>query len=259
MAAEADDILFACDVGNTRAALALVVGGRIEQVVRVPVGAIDGLADCLRLDSAAAATPRAAPIIASSVNPSATERLRAVAAQLTSEPFLLARTDFPVPLETAVEHAERVGVDRLLAVLAAKGSGGRAVIVVDVGTAVTIDAVDAAGRFLGGSILPGPTLGAWALTQQTASLPEVNLSDESTPADPIGRNTESAIRSGLVLGTAGAVERLIAEQREMVGHDARVVATGGGLDLLRPALECIDEVRPNLVLEGLVAAWHARG
>jgi len=257
MTQPASDILFACDVGNTRAAVSLVVGGRIEQVVRVPLGAMDGLADCLRLDPAAACDARTAPVIASSVNPSASDRLRVLAAALTPAPLLLARTDFPVPIATSVDHPERVGVDRLLAALAAWGDGGRPVIVVDVGTAVTVDAVDAAGRFLGGSILPGPSLGAWALQQQTAALPEVNLA-AGPPAGAIGKNTESAIRAGLVLGTAGAVERLVAEQRRALGGLATVVATGGALDLLRAALGCIDDVRPDLVLEGLVAAWRAR-
>jgi len=185
------------------------------------------------------------------------DRLRALAAGLTRGPLLLARTDFPVPIATSVDHPEQVGVDRLLAALAAWGDGGGPVIVIDVGTAVTVDTVDAAGRFLGGSILPGPSLAARALRQGTASLPEVDLA-AAPPAGAIGRDTESAIRAGLVLGAAGAVERLVAEQRRALGGQATVVATGGGLDLLRGALGCIDDVRPDLVLEGLVTAWHAR-
>ena len=252
------DILFVCDIGNTRAAFGLVVGDRVEQVVRVPLDALDGLAASLRLDPAASSRMQAAPVVVSSVNPSASETLRALAAGFTSGPFLLAGRDVPIPIETAVDHPEKVGVDRLVEALAAHRAAGGAAIIVDVGTAITVDAVDAAGRFLGGSILPGPSLGAWALRQRTAALPEVMFTADAPPPEVIGRNTEAAIRAGLTVGTAGAIERLVADQQTVLGGSARVVATGGGLDIIRPLLGCLDEVRPNLVLEGLVAAARAR-
>lgn len=256
MTAEArDDILFACDVGNTRAAFALVMGGRIQEVVRVPLAGLDDLADCFTLDAAERHGRTDAPFVVSSVNPAATERIRSLAADLTSGAVLFARHDFPVPIDTCVDHPDRVGVDRLLGALAAYGAAGGAAVVVGVGTAVTVDAVDAAGRFLGGSILPSPSVGAWSLKQKTAALPEVTLSVGGPAPEAVGRNTEAAIRSGLLLGTAGAVERLVDEQRKSLGGEVRVIATGGGLPLLARSLRCLDETRPNLVLEGLVAAY----
>jgi len=247
-----ESALLACDVGNTRVGIALAHGGRIRQAVRVPLAGLDGLAVCFRLDSASAAGRSEFPVIVSSVNPEATESLRKMVGQLTCGPFLVARQDFPVPIETAVEKAEAVGVDRLLAALAAWESVRDAAIVVDVGTAVTVDAVDGEGRFLGGAILPGPSLGARALHERTAALPEVSL---DAPIAAVGADTESAIRGGLVLGAVGAIERLVAEQRKVLGPGARVLATGGGLCHLAGLLTCLDEVRPDLVLEGLVAAY----
>jgi type III pantothenate kinase len=230
-------------------------------VARVPVAGLDGLADCFRL---AAERPAAVPVVVSSVNPRAAEKLQSLVANFTSGPFLLAGRDFPIPIETAVLHPDRVGVDRLLGAMAAavcrhvSENTSTAVIVVGVGTAITVDAVDPSGRFLGGAILASPALAAWALHERTAALPEVNLSGL---LNPIGSDTESALRAGLVLGAAGAVERLVADQRRSLGVPARVVATGGGLAVLRPVLSCLDEVRPDLVLEGLIAAfsqWHGR-
>jgi len=247
--------LLACDVGNTRVGIAMVRGGRIRQTVRLPLAGLGGLATCFRLDSASAAGRSDWPVIVSSVNPEATESLRKMVGQITSGPFLVARQDFPVPIETAVDQAEAVGVDRLLAALAAWESVRDAAIVVDVGTAMTVDAVDDEGRFLGGAILPGPSLGGRALHEWTAALPEVSL---DATIDAVGANTESAIRGGLVLGAAGAIERLVAEQREVLGPSARVLATGGGLCHLAGLLTCLDEVRPDLVLEGLVAAYLAQ-
>jgi len=247
-----DSTLFACDVGNTRVGIALVRDGQIRQTVRVPLAGLSGLATCFRLDSSSSAERTTSPVIVSSVNPEATESLRKMVGQFTSGPFLVARQDFPVLIETAVDQAEAVGVDRLLAALAARELVRDAAIVVDVGTAMTVDAVDAGGRFLGGAILPGPTLGAWALHQKTAALPEVAL---DAPIGAVGANTEEAIRSGLILGAAGAIERLVAEQRKALGSEVRVLATGGGLFHLASVLTCFDEVRPDLVLEGLVVAY----
>ena len=247
-----ESTLLACDVGNTRAGIALVRSGRIGQTVHVPLAGLGGLAACFRLDTAGRSE---FPVIVSSVNPQATESLRKMVGQFTSGPFLVARQDFPVPIETSLAEPEAVGVDRLLAALAAWESVRGAAIVVDVGTAVTVDAVDGEGRFLGGAIFPGPSLGAWALHERTAALPEVSL---DAPVAAVGANTESAIRSGLVLGAAGAIERLVAEQREVLGPSARVLATGGGLCHLAGLLTCLDEVRPDLVLEGLVAAYLAQ-
>lgn len=250
-------LCFACDVGNSRVALAIVQDGRLQRVVRIPHAALAGLADVLAADPSSAQLS-AAPVVTSSVNPAAVREVRTLVARITRGPFLLAREDFPIPILTAVDAPDRVGMDRLLAALAAHQETKSATIIVNVGTALTVDAVDADGRFLGGAILPGPTLAARSLHANTAALPEVPLAAEAAPPDAVGRNTDAAIRAGIVLGTAGAVERLVAEQRRRIGAKTPVVATGGGLDVLRPALSVVDTVRPDLVLEGLVAAYLAR-
>jgi len=249
------DLLFACDVGNSRVGFALVVDGRLCEVVRVPLSELGGLTGCLRMSRHEVSGPTDLPVAVSCVNPEATEKLRPVLAEITSGPMALARRDFPIPMEAAVERPERVGADRLLAALGAWRIAGGPLVVVDVGTATTVDAVDGQGRFLGGAILPGPSMGAWALKARTAALPQVGLNG---PVEPVGRNTEQAIRSGLLFGAAGAVERLVAEQKRVVGREARVIGTGGGLAYLEPLMICVDEVRENLVLEGLVAAYLSR-
>jgi type III pantothenate kinase len=196
------------------------------------------------------------PVLVASVNPAVTETLRKLLLDISCGPLRLARQDFPVAIDAVVDFPDRVGVDRLLAALAAHRLTGGATIVVDVGTAITVDAVDASGRFLGGSILPGPTLAGRSLHRYTAALPEVQFAHgESPPAEAIGRNTESAIRSGITYGVAGAVERLVSEQRRVLGPSTPVVATGGGLEVILPVLSCVVRVEPNLVLDGLVASY----
>jgi type III pantothenate kinase len=132
---------------------------------------------------------------------------------------------------------------------------------VDLGTATTVDAVDADGFFLGGAILPGLALAADALAEGTARLPRIEL---DLPADAVGTDTRSAIQSGVVIGHLGAVRELVARMRGRLGgsRTAPVVVTGGLAAApwarkawLEPAgaqLPAIaDALDPELVLKGL--------
>ncbi len=196
---------------------------------------------------------RQAPIIVASVNPAALARLRAVAPAAGPAAPKAARDDFPIPIATDVDEPEKVGVDRLLAALAAYRLTGSACVVVDCGTAVTVDAVAAGGTFLGGAIFPGRDMMARALAEGAAQLPKVAIG----PAESvIGRNTEDAIRAGIVHGSDGALAALIAGAQAVAGQGATVILTGGdaplpGSPVLRPGYK----VRPDLVLAGLVMAY----
>ena len=141
-----------------------------------------------------------------------------------------------------------VGVDRLSAASEAYHTVGGRVVVVDVGTAITVDAVSDGGTFLGGIIAPGPKLMASALHEGTSLLPPT---EPEPGADLLGRSTEDCIKSGLLHGTASLVDGLVRRVVRKVGG-AKVVATGGGLDFILPALEVRPEVvEPNLVIKGL--------
>lgn len=146
------------------------------------------------------------------------------------------------------DDPESVGVDRLSAASEAYRTVGGRVVVVDVGTAITVDAVSDDGTFLGGIIAPGPRLMASALHEGTSLLPPT---EPEPGADLLGRSTEDCIRSGLLHGTASLVDGLVGRVRRKLGG-AKVVATGGGLDFVLPALEVRPEVvEPDLVLKGL--------
>ncbi len=140
-----------------------------------------------------------------------------------------------------------LGPDRFVNALAAWELMHQPVVVVDVGTTATVDAV-ADGVFLGGAIAPGPHFLAQALAQGTARLPLV------TPAiEPwsIGKNTEQAIRSGVGQGFVGMVKGLIENTRSVIGVDAPVVLTGGWGQRLAPHLGFPIRLEPQLTLEGL--------
>nr|MCS5630284.1 type III pantothenate kinase [Pirellulaceae bacterium] len=128
------------------------------------------------------------------------------------------------------------GVDRLLSALGAMGARENSfpMVVVDIGTAVTIDAVTADGAFLGGVIMPGIYLSSIALANYTDRLPEVevNISDLSGLPQPIGTCTEEAIAGGLVWGLIGAIEAIVKRQQEILGPRAHLFVDGADTDLV---------------------------
>jgi type III pantothenate kinase len=166
---------------------------------------------------------------------------------------------FVLPLTLNVDSPRTVGVDRLLNAVAANviRPPGRAVIVIDSGTATTVDVVSADGVFEGGAILPGFQLCSQALHQYTALLPRIPNEElaKSTPK-PLGKNTREAIRSGLFWGQLGAVKELVRHLREQLPSDPLTVVTGGAGRLLVPQLPRAVIHEPYLALQGLVIAGH---
>lgn len=157
------------------------------------------------------------------------------------------------PKEIDVRFPDRVGTDRLAAAVAANElrSPKQAAIVVDAGTAITVDVVTHDGVFRGGAILPGIETAAAALANATDALPLVEHSDLSTIPAPIGKSTEEAIRSGVVWGCVGAVRELILQMTAELPETPEIYCTGGdGLHLARLIGREL-KFDPNLVLRGI--------
>ncbi len=165
--------------------------------------------------------------------------------------LLLNHTHFPQNVD--VRSPERVGTDRLAAAVAANElrSPNRAAIIVDAGTAVTVDVVSSDGIFRGGAILPGIETAAIALANATDALPLVEHSDLSSIPAPIGKSTEEAIRSGIVWGCVGAIRELINQISADLPSAPEIYCTGGdGLHLARLIGREL-KFDPNLVLRGI--------
>lgn len=148
---------------------------------------------------------------------------------------------------------KQLGVDRLLAALAAYERYKRGLVVVDAGTAITVDFVDASGAFRGGAIAPGLGLSVRALHDATGQLPLVEV---ASARSAIGGDTRSAINAGVVRGMAGLVDRLVHDVACGGKMKPFAVATGGGMKLLRKYCTSIAHVHPHLVLEGLRIVWE---
>jgi type III pantothenate kinase len=149
-----------------------------------------------------------------------------------------------------------VGADRIVNGIAAFEKYGRAgkcaLVVVDFGTATTLDAISAKGEYLGGAICPGVTISAEALFQRAARLPKI---DVRKPATVIGRTTVGAMESGLFWGYVDMVEGLVRRMSAELGGNVQCVATGGLASIIAPETNLIQHVDPDLTLDGLRIVW----
>lgn len=153
-----------------------------------------------------------------------------------------------IGLTVRYETPSTLGIDRLVAAVAAAAKYGTPCIVCDFGTATTIDAVNSKGEYLGGTITPGIFTLARSLFQNTSKLPEIEI---RKPASVIGRSTTGSIESGVFYGYIGLVEGILSRMKVELEHDAQVIATGGYVKLIADNTRIIDVADENLMLEGL--------
>jgi len=161
-----------------------------------------------------------------------------------------------VPIAVRLRYPSEVGADRLVNAYAAWVRWKQAVIVVDFGTATTFDCVSPEGEYLGGAIAPGLETAAELLFRRTARLPRVDLSQP--PEEALGRDTISAMKSGLLYGFVGLTEGLVERLSREMAASPMVVATGGLARLIAPLCKVIREVVPELILQGLYLLYRER-
>jgi type III pantothenate kinase len=149
-----------------------------------------------------------------------------------------------------------MGADRVAVALAAHRRVRGAVIVVDLGTATTFDCVSDDGVHLGGAISPGLRLSAEALFQKASRLPRMELFDR--PEKAMANNTIASLNVGLIYGYMDLVDGLVTRLKAEMGS-ARVLATGGLAGLIAAGSAQIDEVQPDLALEGLKIIYQEEG
>src|SRR5262249_34915615 len=155
------------------------------------------------------------------------------------------------------ENPAEVGADRIANSIAAYERHGKAaripLIIADLGTTTTFDAVSGKGEYLGGAITPGPQVSAEALFQRAARLPRVDL---RKPSSVIGRTTRGAIESGLFYGYVAMVEGMMARMNAELGGSAAGIATGGLAPLIASETKIFTAVEPDITLLGLKIVWQ---
>lgn len=241
----ASSALIVADIGNSRMKWGRCGADRVQATAALPLYDLEPWQKQL---AAWGDAPRQWALAAS--NPLALERFAAWL-EVNDEPFRVLRepTDFPVKID--VEKREQVGKDRLANAAAYVGlrlpQERKPAVIVDAGSAVTVDYVDEAGVFRGGAILPGLSMMAKALNYYTTRLPLVEM--PPTPPEGIGRNTEAAMRLGIAAAAIGAVRALEAAYRKPVKGEVRLILTGGDAMFLEREFHAV--VWPEMTLEGL--------
>lgn len=251
----------AVDIGNTRLKLGLFSGaGASSAPLPQPASTLSVTVD--RLDEIAAwlAPQRVADVAwhVGSVQRAFTTELVDWLRRGGQSPAITLLCSNDLPLRVDLPRPDMVGVDRLLAAVGVNAlrEPSRPAVIVDLGTAVTVDLVSADGAFQGGAILPGIAMSARALHEFTDLLPLIDM-DELHEAPPeVGKDTLAAMRAGLFWGTIGAARELIARMATLQSAP-QVFLTGGAAasvaGLLAPDARCM----PDLTLAGIaITAAH---
>ncbi len=243
------------DIGNTHPHIGLANRRRVVKQINVPTGEWFGGKSKSRMAQLVGAKEITGAVLCSVVpraTPPARKAVRALwqldVLELTPETVRGVGIDYPKP--------DSIGPDRLANAVAARRRFGAPVVVVDFGTAVTFDVVNAGGDYAGGIIAPGLAAMTDYLHEKTALLPKIRIREIKTV---VGKSTEQAMLIGAVHGYRGLVRELIAGlKRELRVKNLPVVATGGYAKLMAAKLPEISAVEPNLTLEGLRLTWATR-
>lgn len=162
--------------------------------------------------------------------------------------------DLPIPVRVALRDASTVGQDRLLNALGAYRTAEQACVVIDAGTAVTVDFIDGQGVFQGGVIAPGLSMMLAAMHEHTSALPKIEFEPAPVEDGPLGKDTPSAMRLGVVGAVLGLVRYQLERYADLYGAYPQVIATGGDAARLFEHDEVVEHVVPDLQLMGIHAA-----
>ena len=246
-------MLLAVDIGNTNIVAGVFDGDRLTASWRLATDrrkTTDEYAAALHslLDYQGLELRSIKGVSISSTVPPLTATFRRLSETYFDLPPVIAGPQVNTGITIAITNPAEMGPDRIVNSLAAMKLYSLPAVVVDMGTATTFDAVAGDGRLLGCSIAPGIESALDGLVARAARLFTVEL---KAPRAAIGRNTVTAMRSGLVLGYVGLVEYLVKRIKQEMEGDPMVIATGGLAAVVVPETDCIDIVDPDLTLQGL--------
>jgi type III pantothenate kinase len=244
-------MLLLIDIGNTSTTIGFYSDGNIKNVFRLKTSIdvrdkeeysyiLNGFVLRHKIQKPAGA-------VISSVVPQVTPAIKNAVKRTFGVEALIVSCTVKTGLKFNIKNVERLGADRIADAVAAYRLYKGPLLVIDFGTATTFSYIDSKGQFRGGAIMPGILLSADTLADKTAGLPRVKLKE---PDKALGKDTAENILSGIILGHAGAVEKIIKEIKREVGKDFKVIITGGYANLMIPYIR-IDHINPLLTLEGL--------
>jgi type III pantothenate kinase len=251
-------VLLAVDIGNTNVTLGLLIDGEWAATWRARTVhdkmpdeyavLVNNFLQARSIDYA-----QVSAVVISSVVPPLTRTFVELSQRYLEVEPLVVSPAIRLGIRIDIDQPEQAGADRLVNAVAVTRLYGVNAIVIDFGTATTFDIVSADGAYRGGSIAPGIGVAHDALVSRAAQLHEINL---VPPPSPIGRNTIHAMQSGIFWGYVALIEGLVARlktamREQGMGDPIRVIATGGLASLFDQHSAVIDELAPDLTLDGL--------
>lgn len=258
-------MLLAIDAGNTNVVFALFDGRKLKARWRIatdPRRTGDEYAVWLMqlLQIRGVAAKQVDQIIISTVVPRALHNLEVLAKNYFNlEPLIAGQGAADYAIDIDVPDPRSLGADRAVNAIAGHAKYPGDLIIVDFGTATTLDAIDFNGAYKGGIIAPGINLSLDALVGNTAKLPRIAIRKPASTS-VIGTNTEDQMLIGVFWGYVAMMEGLIARMRNEIGRPAKVIATGGLAVLFDETTDIFDAVDTDLTLDGLaILAERARG
>ena len=250
-------MLLAIDVGNTNLVLALGdEAGAIVSQWRIETAAItsDEACEAALRSTLGDSVAQIGDAIIASVVPDVTPRLAAALTTLTGEsPLVVGAPDVELGIAVNIDNPAQAGADRLVNAVGAMAHHKLPAILLDFGTATTLDLVAEDGSYEGGIIAPGVALSIEALERAAAQLPRLELRSFGADLPVLGKNTVAAMETGVLWGYVGMIEGLLRRLRDEQGGASRLpaIATGGLAGLFADHLPDIDAVDPDLTIRGL--------
>ncbi len=255
-------MLLAIDAGNTNVVFALVEGGEVRARWRIatdPRRTADEYAVWLSQLLALEGYTRdvVEGVIVATVVPRALHNLEVLASKYFRTQALIAgRAPVEWGIAIDVDEPASLGADRAVNTIAAHALHPGDLIVIDFGTATTLDVSDYRGAYKGGIIAPGINLSLDALVTAAAKLPRIAIEAPATTS-VIGRNTVDQMHIGIYWGYIAMIEGLVARLKAEVGRPVTVIATGGLATLFERHTDAFDRIEPDLTIQGLAMMWQS--
>ena len=246
-------MLLAIDIGNSHIVVGIFEGQHLRAAWRLATDQTKttdeyGILSLSLLDSHGIESQQISGCIMSSVVPPITLVLQTMVQKFFKQNPILVNPESPLGLTLRYPNPHEIGTDRLVNASAAFHRYHCDLLIVDFGTATTFCTVTKTGEYLGGAIAPGLKSAADSLHIQTAQLPIIDLVQ---PRTVIGTNTATSMQSGLIYGYSGLVDELVTRIQKEINRQTLVIATGGLASVIAKISRTIQEVRPDLTLEGL--------
>lgn len=244
--------LLAINVGNSRIAIGTFAAGELQQVVRVPNDRPDELGPVLLKEWQKLSGRDQPAIVGVGVNPAIMRRVEDAAMEVANRAVVWVGKEIDLPINVLTDSPNQTGVDRIVTMAAAYEQMGKACVVVDAGTAITVNCCNDNGDFLGGAIAPGAAMQLQSMHKHTAALPEVSF---VAPSGAIGQSTEQAMLQGVYHGIRGLVKEIVENYATKLGSWPEIIATGGDAKTLFEGWELIHAISPDLTMYGIALAY----